>query len=249
MLRKYGWRPDIPDHRDFRLAAAWVDDAHLPTSVDMSGNFCPVWDQGELGSCTGHGIGAAVWYMNHKAHPQWDFAPSRLFIYYNERSIEGTIDQDAGALIRDGIKSVAKYGVCREDLWTYDTNKFKDKPTAAAFSNALKHTALHYQRVPQVKNGIKTVLASGYPMVFGFSVYDYFESQEMASTGVLHMPTKTEKLLGGHAVCAVGYDANYILVRNSWGASWGLNGYFKMPWSYILNGDLADDLWIITTMQ
>lgn len=248
---KYGWRPDVPDVRDFRLSAPHVDESHLPTIVDLRDGFGPIWDQGDLGSCTGHGIAAVVQYENRKVHPQWDFMPSRLFIYYNEREIEGSINEDAGAYIRDGIKSVAKLGVCREDLCPYVISKFRDKPNAIAYKNALIHKALLYQRVPQTKVSIKNVLANGHPFVFGFTVYESFEGYEIARTGKLGMPNGKEKMMGGHAVVACGYNSNddTVLVRNSWSARWGMDGYFTMPFDYILDSNLADDLWAITRMQ
>jgi C1A family cysteine protease len=248
MVRNYGWCPDVPDFRDFRLSAT-TDEASLPSSVDFSQLMPSVWDQGSLGSCTGHAIAAAVQLEQRQWHPKWDFTPSRLFIYYNERSVEGTISEDAGAMIRTGIKTVVNQGVCREDLWPYNIDVFAKKPTVAAYKNALLHKAILYQRVPQTQAAIKHVLAGKTCVVFGFSVYESFESQEVARSGIAQMPKTREKLLGGHAVCAVGYDADYVLVRNSWGEDWGIGGYFKLPWSYILENNLADDFWAISKMK
>ena len=151
------------------------------------------------------------------------FAPSRLFIYYNERVIENSVDEDAGAMIRDGIKSVAKEGAPHETLWPYDISKFRNKPTPAAYKDASKHRAILYQRLDQTLQQLKGCLASGYPFVFGFSVYESFESDAVAKTGKMPMPKPKEKQLGGHAVLAVGHDtaSKRFLVRNSWGPDWG----------------------------
>jgi len=210
---------------------------------------CPrtIYDQGQLGSCTGNAIGCAIQFERLKQKRKPDFIPSRLFIYYNERDMEGTIKSDSGAQIRDGIKSVAKLGVCPEPEWPYDIKKFITRPPKKCFTHALKYKAVSYQRVIQTLNQMKGCLASGYPFVFGFSVYDSFEGDAVAKTGMVPMPAPKEKLLGGHAVLAVGYDDKQqrFLVRNSWGKSWGLGGYFTMPYAYMTDSNLCDDLWTI----
>ena len=175
------------------------------------------------------------------------FEPSRLFVYYNERELEGTVDSDAGAQIRDGIKSVGTQGVCSETEWPYDITKFTDKPPQNCYRDAVQYRAVSYQSVVQNLNQMKGCLAAGYPFVFGFTVYESFESQEVARTGHAPMPATTEQVLGGHAVVAVGYeDANqWFIVRNSWGTGWGMEGYFTLPYTYLIQPRLASDFWTI----
>jgi C1A family cysteine protease len=247
-VKRYGWVPDIPDRRDYLYAAQARCLAKLPTKVDLRPQCQKtVYDQGQLGSCTGNAIACAIQFDRKKQKLKPDFVPSRLFIYYNERAIEGTVSSDCGAQIRDGIKSVAKLGDCPESEWPYDIAKFADKPPAKSYRKALKYRAVQYQRVVQALNQMKGCLASGYPFVFGFSVYESFEGTEVAKTGTVSMPTSTEKQLGGHAVIAVGYDDKLqrFLVRNSWGPKWGLHGYFTMPYAYLTDDDLAADFWTI----
>jgi C1A family cysteine protease len=174
-----------------------------------------------------------------------------LFIYYNERVIEGTVGEDSGAQIRDGIKSVAKQGAPHERLWPYKIAKFKTKPSKPAYSDAKAHPAVLYQRVTRDLQQFKGCLASGYPFVFGFTVYASFESDAVAQTGQVPMPAPSEKVLGGHAVLAVGYDSasSRFIVRNSWGPSWALKGYFTMPFDYLLNDNLSDDFWTIKLVK
>jgi C1A family cysteine protease len=177
------------------------------------------------------------------------FNPSRLFIYYNERVLEGHVKDDSGAQLRDGVKSVATSGVCDETLWPYNVGKFAKKPTKALYTKALKNKALQYTRLNNTAiNELKTCLAGGNPFVFGFTAYQSFEGDVVAKSGVLPMPSKTESVIGGHAVMAVGYDdqKNAFIVRNSWGDGWGLMGYFYMPYDYITSTDLADDFWTIS---
>jgi C1A family cysteine protease len=247
----YGWVPDLPDHRDIRFQAPLAQIGQLPAHVDLRGGCPPVYDQGQLGSCTANAIAAAVEFDQRKQGLADVFRPSRLFIYYNERAIEGTIDQDAGAMIRDGIKTVGKQGAPHEALWPYTIGKFRTKPSAAAVKDARKHAAVLYQRVSRDAHQFRGCLASGYPFVFGFSVYDSFESNAVAKSGHVPLPKPKEKLIGGHAVLAVGYDhaTERFIVRNSWGANWALAGYFTLPYAYLFDPNLSDDFWTIKLVQ
>jgi C1A family cysteine protease len=249
-VQRYGWIPDVPDNRDLLFSAPRAVLAELPTKTDLRAQCPPVYDQGQLGSCTANAIGGAYEFDQLKEGLK-DFVPSRLFIYYNERSIEGTVESDSGAMIRDGIKSVAKLGVCPEKQWAYDIAKFRDKPTKACYTAAAKHQAVVYQSVLQDLHQMQGCLASGYPFVFGFSVYESFESAEVAKTGVVPLPKQGEKQLGGHAVLAVGYDdaSQSFLVRNSWSSAWGDSGYCTMPYAYLTSQQLARDFWVIYTVE
>jgi len=251
-IARYGWVPDLPDARDVLYAAPPRYLAELPTKADLR-DRCPkeIYDQGKLGSCTANAIGAAFEFDLLK-QGLTDFMPSRLFVYYNERSMEGTVGSDSGAMIRDGIKSVAKKGVCPETMWQYDISKFADQPPAECYTEALTHQVTSYQRVPRVLNQLKGCLANGFPFVFGFSVYASFESDEVAHTGVVPMPdVATEDFLGGHAVLAVGYDDadQRFVVRNSWGEGWGMGGYFTMPYAYLTERSLSSDFWAILQVE
>ena len=250
-VKRFGWTPDIPDARDFMYSAPEAVLTTLPKKVDLRGSKMPkVYDQGQLGSCTANAIGAAFEFGQIK-QGQKDFMPSRLFIYYNERAMEGTIDTDAGAMIRDGMKSVAKVGVCTEDTWPYDITQFTEKPPAKAYTEAKKHQALVYRRVLGQLHQMQGCLAQGYPFVFGFSVYESFMSPEVAKTGKVPLPPRGEQLIGGHAVLAVGYDdaEQSFIVRNSWGTGWGIKGYCLMPYGYLTDPQLARDFWAVYTVE
>ncbi|HTS91965.1 MAG TPA: C1 family peptidase [Stellaceae bacterium] len=246
-IKRYGWIPDLPDARDHLYAAPAPVLRTLPTKVDLRPGCPPVYDQGQLGSCTANAIGAALQFDRMKQSLAPNFVPSRLFIYYNERAMEGTISTDSGAQIRDGIKCVTKQGACPELDWPYDITKFAVAPPKQDYLEALGNRAVSYSRLVQNLNLLKGCLASGYPFVFGFSVYESFESQAVAQTGMVPMPSPSEQSIGGHAVMAVGYDdsSNRFIVRNSWAATWGIGGYFMMPYAYVTDSNLADDLWTI----
>ena len=246
-IKKYGWIPDLPDMRDHLYAAPQPTMLTLPTKIDLRPQCPPVYDQGQLGSCTGNAIGAAVQFDRAKQSAKPDFVPSRLFIYYNERDIEHTVAQDSGAMIRDGIKSISKVGVCPEPEWPYVIEQFAQKPPAGAFKDAKKYKAVSYSRLVQTTAQMKGCLASGYPFVFGFTVYDSFESEAVAESGVVPMPQTSEQVLGGHAVLAVGYDdqTQRFIVRNSWGNNWGMAGYFTIPYAYLADDNLAEDFWTV----
>ncbi len=256
-ISRYGWIPDLPDARDFILRASPRILARLPAKIDLTKKCPTVYDQGEIGSCTANAIAGAVQFDQMKQKMRGTFLPSRLFIYYNERVIEQTVPEDSGAMLRDGIKTVSKEGVCSEKLWPYDPKPFPQnkrltkKPSPNCYRSALKHTAVQYERVPRNLAQMKACLASGYPFVLGFTVYDSFESDEVAQGGVMPMPSPRERVLGGHAVLAIGYDdaTDRFRVRNSWGARWGMKGYFTMPYEYLLNENLSDDFWKITFVK
>jgi C1A family cysteine protease len=241
----FGWVRDLPDRRDFQYAAVQRITAALPPAVDLRSGCSPVEDQGNLGSCTANAIAGALEFLELKGGlPLADL--SRLFIYYNERVMEHTVQSDSGAQIRDGIKSVAKQGVCTELKWPYVISKFKLKPTAACYTEALKHTITQYQSLGSLAD-MQACLAEGFPFVFGFTVYESFESAQVAKTGTVPLPKKNERVLGGHAVLAVGYNDKQqrFIVRNSWGAGWGQKGYFTMPYAYLTNPQLASDFWVV----
>ncbi len=248
---RFGWIPDRPDQRDFLYSAPPVFLRELPSKVDLRENSPPVYDQGQLGSCTANAIAGAIEFDQMKERLPQIFVPSRLFIYYNERILEGSVSSDAGAMLRDGIKTVAKQGVCPEPLWPYLPAKFKQKPPQTCYTAAARHTAVSYQRLVQSLTQMKGCLASGYPFVFGFTVYESFETTAVARTGKAPMPASDEKVLGGHAVVAVGYhDADRtFLCRNSWGTTWGIKGYFTIPYAYLTDQDLAADFWTIRVVE
>lgn len=265
-IRGMGWKPDLPDARDHEFSPRKFGVSKpkaLPKSVDLREQWpLPPFDQGRIGSCTANAIAAAINFAQHK-QGRPEFVPSRLFIYYNERVIERTVHLDAGAQIRDGIKASAKVGVPDEELWAYDDTPADEetmrwakgampakRPHKEVFAAALSEQSVKYARVCQTAQKIKECLASGFPMVFGFTVYDSFEDEEVARTGVLHMPKDGEQIVGGHAVLAVGYTSqDELIVRNSWGTDWGDEGFFTMPLEYVLNRNLADDLWTISLVE
>lgn len=244
-MRKYAWTPDVPDHRDhvYQLNATVTH----PPKVDRLGMGNRIEDQGQLGSCTGNSSTSAVEIIT-----KYPGQLSRLMAYYEGRKLEGTVRQDAGAMIRDVIKGIKTVGICNEDLYPYNIAKFKSAPSAKAKKDAL--TLLpkikSYQRLTTLDD-VKNALAQGLPVVFGFSVPEFFESADVAKNGFVRLPTNADQMIGGHAVVAVGYDDTapvpFVWVRNSWGVDWGIEGYFKMDQKWFTDPRrLVDDMWVMT---
>lgn len=255
--RGLGWRPQKPDHRDalYTYQPPLEIARSLPHHKDLRSQDLPIHDQGQLGSCVGHGTVAVVEFARRK-HRQSHGAqtaantPSRLMAYYLARELENDVADDAGAEVRDGLKGAAQTGLCYEDLWPYDISKFAQRPPQNCYDAAQKDRALIYRPVQQTAQGLRGCLAHGYPIVFGFTCYPGLDSDEVARTGMLPMPKPNEAPIGGHCVALMGYtDAERLfIVRNSWGPDWGDKGYFYMPYEYIQRGDLSSDFWMVETV-
>lgn len=242
MRRTYGWLPDIPDKRDL-LYKAIRPVIRLPKKVDLRSGCSKIEDQGALGSCTAQALAGNLEFLDNKPDSEYTDV-SRLFIYYNERLLIDAVEYDSGAYLRDGIKTLKNHGACSESKWPYIIEKFDTKPPAACYREAKRRRIVSYHRITALPEML-TCLADGYPFVFGFSVYENFESDRVTRTGVVDMPKKTESLIGGHAVMAVGYEQakKRFIVRNSWGDGWGIKGHCTMPFRYL--EELADDFWTI----
>jgi C1A family cysteine protease len=261
--RKLGWRKQKPDARDFQihhLRAVRPLATAIPATANLRRWCSYIEDQGQLGSCTANAWAGILQFDENKypvaGRKYADL--SRLFIYYNERVLDNTVNQDSGAELRDGAKVLNQYGVCVETEWPYNVSQFTVKPTAKCYTDALPNVIHSYYALDGTTpaatlTNLKTAIASGQPFVFGFNVYDSFMSDQVANTGVMPMPNvKTEQLQGGHAVMGVGYnDAEQrFLIRNSWGTSWGLpsptyRGYFTMPYAFISDPNMASDFWTV----
>jgi len=241
-IKRYGWVRDV---RDFVYQRRFHT-KDVPEKVDLRKFYPPVYEQGKLGSCSANAIAAGLEYSLIKQKKDV-FVPSRLFIYYNERSLWKTVQYDSGAPVRLGAKAVKKFGVCSEDLWTYNIRKYKEKPTDGCYKTARRYESMVYERMKQDIIMLKDCIASGLPFVFGFVAYESFESEKIAKDGVLQMPKLGEKKIGQHAVLAVGYNdkSKVIIARNSWGEKWGERGYFYVPYSYLLKEELANNFWVI----
>lgn len=242
--RVLNWRPGRPDFRDKKYSPK-PKLTPLPASVSPLDSGFDIWDQGQLGSCTAHGTGFVYAHrLVAEGKPFW--MPSRLFIYYCERLIEGDVNDDNGALVRDGLKALAQYGCPAESLWPYDIGRFSDRPPQAAYDAAVADIALEYATVDMSESAIKHALADSNPITFGFTVFDSFMS--IGADGVMPMANRNESIDGGHCVAFVGYDdaTRRFACRNSWGASWGASGRFYMPYENLPN---CDDGWVLTSVK
>jgi C1A family cysteine protease len=245
--RRFGWHPSLPDKRNRKFFRAPVA---LPAAVDWTQKLPPAYDQQDMGSCIENAVSGAIQFLQG-VQKEPLVMPSRLFMYWNVRVMEGTTASDAGGEIKDCIQSVNKQGICPESEWPYEDTRLTFPPTPACYMDASKELLLQYLSIDNtVIDDIKAALVQG-PVVFGFTVYDSFESDAVAATGIVPMPNlATESVQGGHAVLAVGYDddTQLFIVRNSWG-TWGQNGYCRMSYKYLTDPNLASDFWALQRLS
>ena len=249
-----GWKPDLPDFRDHPYSFSRHSSefaGKLPARVDLSTSphMPPIADQGNLGACTAFATCAAFDYLDSVSGNPF-LAPSHLFQYYNSRALEHTTGEDSGASIRDAIKVTGKVGMCRETMWPYDIAKFSKRPPRPCFAEAHEYIVSEYLRVDNTdRDQLRECLAAGHPIVFGATLYESFENPNRRAE--IPMPKSGEQVLGGHAQLIVGYDdaRKMFLVRNSWGTSWGIEGYEWMPYAYLTNTNLADDFWTLRKVR
>jgi C1A family cysteine protease len=192
-----------------------------------------VENQGTLSACSGSAITSAYELMVKQLYPEQSVELSDLFVYYNARLNEGTVNQDVGIYVKTGMNVLKEYGVCSEDLWTYNLEMWDDKPPDIAYEDAEKRKILQYQKVTSTYY-LTEVLSGNKPVVFGMEIYDSFmELDNRIST--VPFPSRKEKSQGGHAMCMVGYDLEkrLFLAKNSFGTDWGMNGYCWIPFDYL----------------
>jgi C1A family cysteine protease len=256
--RKFGWKPSLPDQKKPKYAAhkeMAFRAGPFVSSVDLRSQMSPIEDQGQLGTCEAHATAAELEFLEkmelkagsggQEVFPDNQFDPmSRLYLYWNSCAIDGDAGQDNGTTRSSMMKGIEKWGICREKLWPYDPMKVSVPPPAVAYKEGAQHLIVQdYSIDNTVIDQLKMCLMQGYPFIIGISVYDSFMSEEVAQTGMVPMPQPIEELLGGHAMCCVGYDdtKDCFLVRNSWGIDWGIAGYCWIPYGYLTNADLASD--------
>lgn len=245
MRKGLGWKPDLPDQRDYDYTPSTIK--RQARRADLRERFPRCWQQGTLGSCTAHSVAAACLFRDIYDRDQSIVVPSRLFLYYATRVLEGTVATDAGAEIRSAIKAAMKFGYPPEDVWPYRISRFASKPTPKAFRAAESERIRKYERVSRDLRHFRKLLNDGYPVAIGFSVYESVYQAKVDRTGRIPMPKRKEKLEGGHAVLVVGYDDGLesLIIRNSWGTAWGEGGYGYLPYGFIEETDLSDDFWVI----
>ena len=245
MVRKYGAIRDVHDVRD-KMFLARPRAVCLPPVVDLREWAGPIKDQGQEGSCTGHAFSSAREWINRR-YEKGSVVLSPQCLYAEELIADGSFPQDAGSMPRTGCRVLTKQGCCEASLFPYVAGQIT-APTAEQAANALKYRTGAYHRIATLDD-VLTCLAdpTPWPVPVAFTVYQSFESQEVADTGIMPIPQPGEQVLGGHEVLCVGYDLpkRLALIQNSWSSSWGQRGFFQMPFDVLSSSD--SDLWMVHT--
>ena len=236
--------------RDRRSALDWKysPPAHvarrIPERVDLRRHCPQVYDQLHLNSCSANALAAALRFDEIKERRRAP-EPSRLFIYFNERVVSNCVSQDEPVSLRDGYRTIAKFGACSEEMWPYRVRRFRRRPTPACYRVATRHAAIEYYRIERGISHLCACLASNYPFVFALAVHRSFLARHVKRTGVIPVPTRRDRFVGGHAVLCVGYDRTrrVFIIRNSWGPGWGDHGYGYLPYRFITSSALSWDFW------
>lgn len=248
-----GWRPDLPDFRDYPLTKRMSirDAMGLARKASFRDKMSPVRDQGDSNACTGFSTAAAISYLRTKDKDPRNPEHSALFSYYMGRFLEDEVNLtwtklDQGAYIRLVVKGINKFGSPPETKWPLNFKKMFSKPTLTAYKEANRWKLGNYYRCA---NGLEVLnaLAAGFPVVGGFSCYSSMFTPEVQASGNVPMPDKSDVFFGGHAVCFVGYDqdAGRITFKNSWGPEWGDKGYGTLPLAFLNDSNLCDDMWAL----
>lgn len=259
--RKYGKLYRAPSPKDYlaKNLPRKIAPNQLPSKVDLSGCLGPVKDQGDLGACTAFAASYAREFLTNAYVGKSKFTPlSPLFLYYQERLLDGDVGEDNGSTVAQSVNCLRQFGICPETDDPYNPANFTNAPTQTDYTDGLKYVIGAYHRLDCL-NDFRYMLADGFCCLLGFDVYESFESNAVAQTGVVPMPKSNEQLLGGHAVCVYGYDNTFtfpdtgykgaLLVRNSWGSDWGCadslgrRGNFLMPYGFL--DHYVSDCWTL----
>lgn len=249
--RRYGWKPSTPDVHDRRLKFSPFRLATLPSKVNLKPKMPPVRHQGPGASCTAMAVCGLIGYRELSGADHRVVDPSPQFQYFNTRIFEKTTESDSGASLRNAILALQEYGFCDELCCPYDPERFADRPLSICYKAAEVYRSVSAHRVEQTLVDLRASLASGNPVLFGFTVYSAFENAATAATGIVNLPGPGEVALGGHAVMLIGYDdeEGRFLVRNSYGGNWGNAGHFSMPFDYVTNQNLSGDFWTFNAFR
>jgi C1A family cysteine protease len=249
---KFKHKADKPDSRDFRIPERASDEPPLPKSIDLRKDCPPVYFQGSISSCTANATAALLDVVRKKDKLSF-LNPSRLFIYYNCRVLNGDPADDHGSCFRDALSTIYDTGVCAEADWDYNPKLLFEKPTDTCYTKAIENKFQYYALIDQTETALKHCLNEGYPFLFAINLFSHLNDDHMLfETDILSVPISGRPkppVLGSHALCCVGYDdeKQLFLIRNSFGADWCMSGHFYIPYSFMLDPECSNGFWTLRT--
>lgn len=242
---RYGCNNDCKDKRDFQYTPQ--KEICLERIFTLCKKMPPILNQGKLGSCAINSICNVIRYCEMIEDKDYSKQLSSLFVYYNVRNMEGNVNEDSGAQIRNVLKSINTHGACYEKTWPNNITQFAEKPTPSCYKEGKDHRTIRYERITQDITHIKYAIQSGFPVVFGLSVFESIEQKSVIKFGIIPFPLNGSKKIGNHCAICCGWDDSRRLftIMNSWGTNWGDNGYGYISYDYLSNPNFARDFWKI----
>jgi len=233
-----GYRPEPPDERDLFIPIPQYD---LPKKVDWTEQVTEIRNQGQEGSCVGFAVCALKEFQEWRQHgKKFDFSERWIYEWAKEHDEWPGTDYE-GTSIRGAMKALAQHGICEEKLWPYIPGQ-KGEPDEKAAEDAYSYRIEKYRSLVIPRKDIRLILRGLHetgPIAAGFAVHSTWFN--VGSDGIIKKPCCFAKILGYHAVPVVAYDGKYLKIKNSWGSSWGAQGFGYLKFNYAI--DILHSAW------
>ena len=233
-------RPDTLDFRDTMYVPTLIE---VPTEIRLGAyqeHEVPVLDQGAEGACTGFGLATVAHYLlrRRQTHPDPTPVSPRMLYQMAKRYDEWPGEDYSGSSARGAMKGWHKHGICSADIWPYDPKKADARLTIARTTDAVRRPLGAYFRVNH-KDLVAMHAAIAEVGVLYATAMVHDGWGDPGPDGVIEY---SAAVTGGHAFAIVAYDRDGFWIQNSWGESWGKEGFARISYDeWLANGT---DIWV-----